>query len=178
MTIFRSEQLFPAVIGLMDGVLTALTLAAGKILAGPSAALTVSLALRIAFGAAASGAFIFYVAEYARLRKEIVHAERHLSLRSRGQLAVSHLGRAVIKDAALGALVSCGLNFLGALCPLLPAAIWPRAPWVALAAALLALALLGAGLARVVYGRSIAWAATLGLVGAALLVLGIEIHIV
>lgn len=176
--LLRSENLFPAVIGLLDGVLTALTLAAGRILSSSTSALTVSLALRIALGAAISGAFIFYVAEYARLRKEIVHAERHLSLRSRGHLAVTHLGRTIMKDAARGALVSCALNFLGALCPLLPAALYPRAPLIALIVALLALALLGAALARVVYGRSIAWAAALALAGLALLFVGIEIHIV
>jgi predicted membrane protein (TIGR00267 family) len=176
--LFRPENLFAAVVGLMDGVLTALTLAAGKILAGSSASLTVSLALRIAVGAAVSGAFIFYVAEYARLRKEIVQAEQHLSLRSRGRLAVSHLGRAVMKDAARGALISCALNFLGALCPLLPAALWPQAPWIALIVALGALALLGAGLARVVYGRPLAWAAALALAGLGLVFVGIQIHIV
>jgi predicted membrane protein (TIGR00267 family) len=176
--IFRSEDLFAAVVGLMDGVLTALTLSAGKILAGSSASFTLSLALRIAVGAAASGAFIFYVAEYARLRKEIVHAERHLSLRTKGHLAVSHLGRAVIKDAARGALISCALNFLGALCPLVPAALWPQAPWAAIIVALGALALLGVGLARAVYGRPLAWAVALALAGLALVFIGIQIHIV
>jgi hypothetical protein len=86
------------VIGPVDGILTALTLAAARILT-PDQPIDISLALRIALAASLSGGFVFFVAEYARLRGELVHAARHLNLASTGRLATSHLGQEVLRES-------------------------------------------------------------------------------
>ncbi|HEY7536057.1 MAG TPA: hypothetical protein VH878_08950, partial [Thermodesulfobacteriota bacterium] len=82
---FPREYVFALVIGLVDGILTALTLAGGKVL-NTRDSIETTLVLRISMAAALSGAFIFFVAEYVRLRGELVHAERHLNLTSHGHL--------------------------------------------------------------------------------------------
>jgi predicted membrane protein (TIGR00267 family) len=171
------ENVFALVIGLMDGILTALTLAAGKIVETGSP-LSIDLAFRISVGAAASGVCVFFVAEYARQRGDMVHAEKHLNLSSHGKLAVSRLGGMAIRQAGIGAAISCTCSFFGALLPLLPAAIVPNKPWLALVAALVALAFLGVCLGRVNYGSPVAWALALVLIGVSLAVIGIELHIV
>jgi hypothetical protein len=65
--LLSSRNRLDLVAGLSDGILTALTLAAGKLL-GPEAAMSPGLALRVALAAAVSGAFVFFVAHYAVLR--------------------------------------------------------------------------------------------------------------
>jgi VIT1/CCC1 family predicted Fe2+/Mn2+ transporter len=175
MTISR-ENLFAVVIGLMDGILTAVTLAAAK-MTEKTAPLSLEFAFRIAAGAAVSAVCIFFVAEYARQRRELVHAEQHLSLRRHGQLAVSSLGRTAMVHAARGAGISCACSFLGAFLSLAPAAARPDKPWLALVASFIALALLGASLAHVIFGRTIVWAGTLVVIGAILAFVGVKLHI-
>jgi VIT1/CCC1 family predicted Fe2+/Mn2+ transporter len=170
------EHLFAFVIGLADGILTTLTLATGKVI-GSHQAIEGMLALRIATAGAASGAFIFFIAQYSHLRGELVHAERHLNLTPQGRFAVTHLGRAVLQDALCGATISGIFSFIGALFPLLLAVVWPHAPWVAILAALGALSLLGMGLGHVVYGKPSRWALGLLLVGIILSGVGLGLHI-
>ena len=114
----QARALFPLVIGPVDGILTALTLAAGRILT-PDQPIDISLALRIALAASLSGGFVFFVAEYARLRGELVHAARHLNLASTGRLATSRLGQEVLRESVLGTVIAAATGFGGALLPLI-----------------------------------------------------------
>jgi hypothetical protein len=77
--IFRHENMFALVIGLTDGILTALTLASGKVFSSTEP-ITIGLALRISAASSLSGVFVFFAAEYMRQRGALVHAERQLSL--------------------------------------------------------------------------------------------------
>jgi len=169
--------LFALVIGLVDGILTALTLAAGRVV-GSSAPIDLSLALRISAGASLSGAFIFFTAEYARLRRELAHAERQLMLTPRGRMAATKLGGAVFRETVTGALISSTCSFLGALLPLVIGSSLPERSWLAIVAAIFALGALGAGLARLVYGNPLRWAVVLIVAGSLLSLLGIRLHIV
>ena len=81
--IFNRTQTFAIIIGLTDGILTALILAFGHLVAGTRP--TVGLSLRIAVGSAICGVFVFFTAEYARLRGELLTAERQLNFSSHGQ---------------------------------------------------------------------------------------------
>ena len=175
--LFRRENLLPLVLGFSDGILTALTLAAG-LLTGGGGGVTLSLALRIAAGALVSGAFVFFVARYSELRRELIRAERQLNLISHGRLAASHLGSAALREAALSAALSSVAAFCGALIPLIVAALLPAYRWVSILAALVTLALLGIGLARAVHGHVVSW--TVGLVagGGVLSVIGAYLKIV
>jgi VIT1/CCC1 family predicted Fe2+/Mn2+ transporter len=174
--LFARERLFAWVIGPVDGILTALILESGHIVR-PEQPIDLLLAVRIAVAAALSGGFVFFVAEYARLRGELEHAERHLNLRSRGRLVVSNLGRKIFADSAWGTAIAAISGFLGALVPLLLGSVFQGVPWVAIPVAVAVLGLLGAMVARTVRGTASAWAVTLMLGGAALSVAGMWLHV-
>ena len=137
------------VAGLVDGILTALTLGAGHMLSDATPA-TPGLALRVASAAAVSGAFVFLVAHYADLRGELVEAERQLNLARHGRFATSRLGRAVLRESLAKAATASACTFAGALLPML-AILLPPAGWrvpVTFVAILAALALTGTLSAR------------------------------
>jgi predicted membrane protein (TIGR00267 family) len=170
-------SLLAPVLGLSDGILTSLTLAAGLLTSGEQP-ITFSLTLRVALAALVSGAFVFFVGRYAELRGELVHAEFQLNLTSHGQLAASYLGKAASREALSFALISSVASFCGALVPLLPAAVFPTHRWASIITALVVLALLGIGLSRAVHGGWLRW--TVGLVasGCTLSVIGAYLKIV
>ena len=170
----RGGQIFPLVIGVTDGVLTALTLAAGRIFE-QSQPLTVELALRISGASSLSGVFVFFTAEYIRLRGELVRSERQLNLTAGGRLATTRLGRAVLIETTTSAVVSSTCNFLGALIPLIAGTTFS---WLAIVVALLLLAVLGVGAARAIHGNPFVWALALVVAGGILTLAGIKFRIV
>jgi len=172
----QTEHRLDLVAGLCDGILTALILAAGKLLTGGDS-VTVSLALRVAAAATLTGGFAFFVARYADLRSELVRAERQLNLMSHGRFASTRLGRAVLRDAWLGALIISICSFFGAMLPLMISAILPRPTWLGVAVAIGTLALLGIFLAKAVYGSPARWALVLAIAGALLSLIGVKLEI-
>jgi predicted membrane protein (TIGR00267 family) len=174
--LFQRSHLFALVIGLTDGILTALTLISGRLLAGPY--ISFSLALRIATGSALSGIFVYFTAEYSRLRGELVHAERQLNLAARGIFATTQLGKAVRRDTIWAGALSGSANFLGALFPLFVGSIHSAPCWLPIAAAMVVLGVMGVVLARTVYGRIIVWTPVLMLAGIILAFVGVKLHIV
>jgi predicted membrane protein (TIGR00267 family) len=173
--IFRHENIFALVIGLTDGILTALTLASGRVV-NSTGAISIGLALRIAAASSISGVFVFFTAEYVRQRGALVHAERQLSLTS--HLAATQLGRAALRDTLWGAAISSTCNFLGALLPLIAGALSPGFSWLAIAVGLLALSLLGVAAARFTYGNPALWASALVVAGGLLTLAGLKLRIV
>jgi predicted membrane protein (TIGR00267 family) len=174
--LFR-EQLLAIVLGLTDGIMTALTLASGRLVQkGPP--IPISLAFRIAVGALLSGAFVFFVARYAELRGQLIRAERQLNLLNHGKLATTALGRNVLLDAGLAALASCIAAFFGALFPLITSILIPAHGLFSISGALVALAILGSVLARVVYGSVLRWSLILVLGGIVLAAIGSYLRIV
>ena len=173
----RHNTLLPTVLGLADGILTALTLAAGQ-LTGPSHEMPIGRGIRIAVAALVSSAFVFYVARYAQLRGELIHAERQLNLMSHGHLASTRLGRSVQIEALVSATVSSIASFLGALIPLLTGALLPTFRCGPVVASLGSLGFLGFALARVVHGSYWLWCGGLVAGGVVLSVVGIQLHIV
>jgi predicted membrane protein (TIGR00267 family) len=174
--LLKPQHRLDLVAGLCDGILTALTLAAGKLLSANDP-ISIGLALRVATAAAVSGGFILFVAHYAELRGELVQAERQLNLLSRGHLATTRLGRAVLSEAVTGALIAAGCSFCGALLPLLVGAFLPGIPWFAIGVALGALAVLGGALGKVVYGSPLGWSIALLLGGLVLSYVGMRLKI-
>ena len=76
--------------GLVDGILNALTLASGRLLATDAPGATADLAFRVGAASALTTIFVFFVAHYAELRAELARAERELNLlspRQAGDLA-------------------------------------------------------------------------------------------
>ncbi len=173
----RGEYVFGIVIGLVDGILTALILAAGKVLGG-SEPIQLTDVVRIGVVASVSGAFIFFVAQYSQFRHELVHAEKHLTLGSRGHLAKTHLGRTVFSEAIIGAVISGACSFVGATFPLLFVIVWSGVPWLGIGAGIVALGILGAVLGRSAYGNVVLWSFGLMSVGALIAFIGVKLHFV
>lgn len=172
----RGEYVFALVIGLVDGILTSLVLAAGKVMSvGES--IQLPDVVRVAVVASISAAFTFFVAQYSRFRHELVHAEKHLTLGSRGRLAKTQLGRAVFCESVLGSIVSGSCSFAGAVFPLLFAMIRPGETWLSIGAPIVALGLLGGFLGRSVHGNALLWAIGLVSIGAVLTFVGLKVHI-
>jgi len=110
------EYGFAAILGLTDGILTALTLAAGSII-GSRTGLSIFLGLRVASASALAGGVVFITAELARRNHELVHAEQQLNLMSHGRLATTRLGHFVVVESSKATIVVVVSNFLGALLP-------------------------------------------------------------
>lgn len=137
-----------------------------------------NLAWRVAAAGGISGMFIFFVAHYAELRRQLMEAERQLNITSRGQLATTQLGRSILQEAILGGSIGGACSFVGALYPLGVGALFPQSAWVAIVSALVALAVLGFCLARSVHGNVIGWSLTLVLGGACMTLVGLQLKIV
>ena len=172
---FVRKQSFAVSIGLTDGILTALTLAAAHLYYGerPSP----GFSFRVALGSAICGIFVFYTAEYARLRRRLVYSERQLNIMKRGVFATTELGKQVRAEAIVAAALSSCANFLGAFFPLLTASFLHGSLLLAFSPALIALALLGAALARAVHGNYVIWIVSLVLGGVVLSFFGVWLHI-
>jgi predicted membrane protein (TIGR00267 family) len=173
---FRPDHTFSLTIGISDGILTALTLASGRLLTGKPP--TVELGLKISAASALCSIFVFCTAEYARLRGQLIHAERELNLTSHGRLAATHLGRAIRRETIASATISSLANFVGAFIPLLIGALFPRSAWLAVAVAVAALGLLGGALAYSIHRNLLGWALALAISGMLLALVGAELNVV
>lgn len=171
----RYEYLFATVMGLTDGISTALVLASGKLLSGHG--LGLGEALRIALATGAAGALPLFIAEYARLRGELVHASRELNMESPHSLISGALGRSVMREASQAAVVAAISSLVGALVPLGCGVLFPKPVWLPLLAADIGLALLGMWLGRTMYGHPAIWALILLTIGDGLALLGFWLRI-
>lgn len=167
---------FAVVLGLTDGILTALTLAAGRILESPTG-VSLSVGLRVATASALAGGVVFFTAELARRNHELVHAEQQLNLLSHGRLAATRLGHFVLVESSKATIVVIASNFLGALLPFLVGLV-SQLRWVPICFALVLLGILGVIIAMVTYRSKIRWAASLVIAGSALVILGLWLRIV
>ena len=175
--IFHRRQAFAAVLGMTDGVLNSLTLAAGRLIE-PGSGVSLSLALRVGVASALAGGVVFFTAELAQRNSELVHAEQQLNLASHGSLATTRLGHFVLVESAGATLTVVLSNFTGALAPLLVGMTLRGYVWTPIAFAVLLLGGLGILIAHVTFRRKSRWGIGMMLAGASLSLLGIWIHIV
>lgn len=166
----------PLVLGLMDGLLNALTLTAASLVGGGSP-VTYQLALRVGAVALATSAFAVFVADYAERRSYLVRASKELNLTARGHLATTRLGHLALERSLLATALACTASFAGAALPLLVGAAAPGASWIVAVLAVAALTGLGAILGRLFADRPGRWAAALGCGGVAVTWLGVWLHI-
>lgn len=162
--------------GLVDGLLIALLMAARRIL-GYGMPVDWGTALKVAFYAMATAGFVFYIGRYAELRMHLVRAATQLNLRKQRKLATTNLGRMVLQEALGEAFISGGCSFISALFPLVLAAAIPHAPWLSLIMSLFLLGLLGSALGRSVKGSSLFWSIGLVMGGLFMTILGFALHI-
>ncbi|HTT84624.1 MAG TPA: hypothetical protein VMF67_14190 [Rhizomicrobium sp.] len=163
--------------GLVDGILTALTLAAGRLLR-PGAEVSAGFVFRIAVATALTTLFVFFVAHYAELRAELSRAERQLSLLTRGTLAAGQLGKRALREAATGSMIAAGCGLLGASAPVALCLLFPASHGMAIVAAIAMLGILGAILGRSLHSSAVLWSAAIMGGGAVLTWLGVKLAIV
>lgn len=173
----QRRLMLPVALGLSDGILNALTLAASRLTSNASA-MTTSLAIRIAIATAVASVFMLFVAEYAQLRRELVRADTQLNVLAPGRMAMSRQGFVVLREALVMASVSGFCALIGSGAPLLLASSFGVGGRVALAAAIIVLALLGGLIAHAVYGSWLRWTAAMAIGGVAVAALGMWLHIV
>ncbi len=164
-------------LGFIDGILTALTLTAGRLLE-PGATADYGLALRVAIASFASGIFVFFVAKYAELRGKLLRQGRELNLASSKKLINTVLGRKILVSSFVDAAISGVAGFVGAYFPLLIAAIIPTLPWFTFSISLAILGVVGFILGREVGKRPILWIIGLLAGGIIITAIGVELHIV
>lgn len=171
------RQAFAMILGLTDGVLTALTLATGRMLQSHSD-LSLSLALRVAAASALAGGVVFLTAELAQRNYELVHAERELNLATRGYLATTRLGHFVFVESLGAAVIVSASTFAGTLAPLFVGVRFRHLTLAPICFAVALLGLLGALIAGVTYRSRARW--TFGLIGAGtcLAFIGFWLHVV
>jgi predicted membrane protein (TIGR00267 family) len=165
-----------ATAGVVDGILTSLMLAAGRLLQAGGGA-SIGLGLRVGVASALTTLFVFFVAHYSELRAELTRAEHQLSLLSHGKLVATRLGRRSLRQALAGACVASLCGFIGSMAPLLLCASLPEPHWIGLAATIALLGILGALLAKSFYGPIYLWAGIMMLGGVTLAFIGIQLHI-
>ncbi|MBY8885508.1 hypothetical protein K7472_11685 [Streptomyces sp. PTM05] len=166
----------PLVLGLTDGLLNALTLAAGSLI-GSGAALGFWLAARVGCVGLVTAAFSVFVSDHAERRAHLARASRELNLTSRGHLATTRLGRLALRRSLLAMAVACLASFVGSTVPLLVGAALPGLSWMVVVLAVLALAGLGAALGRAMASSPARWAAGMGCGGVAVTWIGVWLHI-
>lgn len=163
-------------LGVSDGILNALILAAASMLHGLG--LSVRLSAQVGVVALVSAVVTLFVAEYTQNRLELLQAERQLMFTQSGRLAATSLGRAVFRDSIAAAMVAGASSFAGAALPLFIGTLLPHISWVALVASAAALGGLGMALGSHVGGRRILWAVALVLAGVVVTIIGVQLDIV
>ncbi|MEU6606521.1 hypothetical protein ABZ922_15875 [Streptomyces shenzhenensis] len=163
-------------LGLVDGLLNALTLAAAP-LVGSGAPVSSSLALRVGLVALTTAAFAVFVADYADRRAYLIRASRQLNLTRRGQLATTRLGRLALTRSLAATVIACIASFAGATLPLLVGSAAPNLSWIVVVLTVATLTALGAALGHLFAGSTVRWAAVLGCGGAAVTWIGVWLHI-
>lgn len=173
----KGKLMLPVALGLSDGILNTLMLAANR-LSGGTAPVTLSLAARIAAASAIESAFMLFVAAYAQLRQELTRADQQLNVLQRGRMARTRQGRTVIEDATAMALIAGVCSLAGAGTPLFFAAVTGAGGYPILVVTVGGLGLLGIAISRTVHGRWMVWAAAMLVGGCLAALLGIWLHIV
>lgn len=171
----RSDTLFAVLVGLIDGIGTALLLAGAQLL--DQRTLAPGLILRISLVAGLGGILPLLAAEYARQRGELAHAARELNLTAPRRLLQGALGRRSVWVATRSAGIAATSAFTGACFCLGIGALAPRAGWISLLVANLILFAVGWWLAQLLSGRRLRWALALALGADAMTVLGLVLHV-
>jgi len=172
----KDRTLFSITLGLSDGIITSLMIAAAALSSLTSIGMTE--ALRIGAGSATVGGFSFFIAEYARLRGEVFRMSRQLAMDSPRRLMRSRIGVEITEEALEGTAIAGVSGFLGSMIPLATDALLPDYHILPFSVAIIALAFLGIGLARSISGNYTIWAVGMSAVGIVMSYVGIFLHIV
>lgn len=169
------QQRLDIVAGLVDGILNALILAAGRLMT--QGGFTIALVGKLSAVTACTTGFVFFIAHYSQLRSELVRSARELNLRSHGHLATTQLGRQVLEESLWGAVVASIFGVVGSVIPLLIGMGFVSFPLIGIAITILLLGLLGWLLGSSVFGSSLLWACGLMIGGIAITWMGVKLDV-
>ncbi|MFT4081293.1 MAG: hypothetical protein QM638_01780 [Nocardioides sp.] len=167
----------PTLLGLSDGILSALALAAGAILRDGGGRLDVALALRVGVACLVTAAFTMFVAFYAERRTDLRRASRQLNLTEPGRLAATNLGRQVLEESLVATLVAGVASFVGAVAPLLLGILLPVPPSATLVITVGALGALGWVIGTMLAASRLRWCLAMLLGGVIVTVVGAMLDI-
>ncbi|MEL9990776.1 MAG: hypothetical protein QXP98_10790 [Thermoproteus sp.] len=128
------------VLGLLDGVITAIGLTSGVLIRGRT--ITLIDAISIAIVVATINGLTSFVAEYSHQRADLRDLEYKVSLKSTGKILKSLVHRRALLGSLRSAAYMFSASFAGASSILVPASIRPPLGLYALVAAIVGFALM------------------------------------
>jgi VIT1/CCC1 family predicted Fe2+/Mn2+ transporter len=167
----------PPILGVSDGILNALTLAAGAILRGSGDGLDVTLALRVGAAAFVTAAFTMFVAYYSERRSHLVRAAKQLNILEPRTLAATNLGRAVLIETGVATATAAFASLIGAVVPLLLGILLPTPAWVTLVITVGFLGALGWAIGASLSARRTLWCLAMLLGGTIVTLVGAALDI-
>jgi predicted membrane protein (TIGR00267 family) len=175
---YLNRHLFAVVMGFVDGILTVLTLATGRILNNSHEDFSFSLAIRVALVTSLSGICVFFISQYSRERQRLIVAEKELNLSAHGKFATTNLGKKIFTETFQSMMITGLCSFIGSFIPISGAVFFPDAAWISIALALLILGTMGFGVSKLVYGKSYLWVLSLIFIGVFVSFIGYQLHVI
>ncbi len=172
----KIKFLFPTSIGLSDGIITALILAAGGILNGGGIDLFISI--KISFGSAFAGTFSYFIAQYAGLNEELHRTAKQLNLKSTNYLLKGKLGNEIFLESLSGSIIAAICGFFGALIPLLSSLVIRNNIIIPLVFSYVSLGILGLFISKTTSGRSSFWIAVMITIGIIVTIAGFYLKLI
>lgn len=157
-------------IGLIDGLITALIIASNAILSDLS--MPLSAAIRISGASSMVGATSYLVAEYGKMRTDMVRIARHLNpvtLKSSKNRSVQ---LRILLDSILGGSVALSFGFMGSMIPLGFYSLFGSNPLISIVVTFIALSVTGIYMGYEAEGSALMWIIALDTVGILMLILG------
>lgn len=157
-------------IGLIDGLITALIIASNAILSDLS--MPFSAAIRISGASSMVGATSYLVAEYGKMRTDMVRIARHLNpvtLKSSKNRSVQ---LRILLDSILGGSVALSFGFMGSMIPLGFYSLFGSNPLISIVVTFIALSVTGIYMGYEAEGSALMWIIALDTVGILMLILG------
>lgn len=173
----KQKLILPLVLGLCDGIITILTFIANRLI-NSSEFITLSFAIRISSAALITGIFVYFISQYAELRRQLLHTERELNLTTRGRLAMTNLGKQIFFESVLSAAIASIAAFFGAFIPVIVAITFQKYKWTSVLSAVMSLGILGVFLAKLVYRNKARWIFGLIISGLIVSYIGMKLNVV
>ena len=160
----KKKLIFYIIIGIADGIITALLFTTGLILHGKET-VSIYMAMRISAGAALPSVFTFFIAEYTERRKNLMHVSKELNLTSSLSLLDTQLGKTVFYKSIILTVIGVISGFSGAMLPLSISALIPDISWLPILVSVVILGLFGFVLSFYIQGKTISWVTAMMIIG-------------
>ncbi len=172
----KADHAFAISIGLVDGLITSLVIAAHAIVSHLS--LSPTVAFRIAFGSSFVGSVSFFIAEFSKLSKDEFRVAKILKPGRKSPTIMKNLTEKLIIEALYGGTASFAMGFVGASVPLFTYSLLNNSEIFTLGCSYLALALFGVYTSKITGGSYIKWMAGLIFLGVLMTIVGSILRIV